>query len=151
MLPLSARLHTEQSSGSRAPWYEKTCRWSVGCYILRKERPRCSIRIAPYGLQSAVAIPSSCIGAPSGRRRLLHNSAISVSLRCLLSTPVAFSAAVLHIATREDQYYSSERTRSFESALRRLASDVSYREYEGPHAFPRRSIPFIHKWILDRC
>jgi len=60
-------------------------------------------------------------------------------------------AAVLHIATREDQYYTSERTRSFDSALRRLASDVSYREYEGPHAFPRRSIPYIRKWILDRC
>jgi predicted esterase len=60
-------------------------------------------------------------------------------------------AAVLHIAAREDRYYSSERARSFESALRRLASDVSYREYEGPHALARRSIPFIHKWILDRC
>jgi predicted esterase len=60
-------------------------------------------------------------------------------------------AAVLHVATREDQYYRPARTRLFESALRRLASDVSYREYDGPHAFPRRSIPFIHKWILDRC
>jgi len=60
-------------------------------------------------------------------------------------------AAVLHIAAIEDQYYSLDVTRRYEEALRRYSNDVTYREYESPHAFPRRSMPFIRKWILDRC
>ncbi len=61
------------------------------------------------------------------------------------------AAGVLHVATRSDRYYSPARSRPFEAALQRLASDVSYREYDGPHAFPRRSVPYIRKWILERC
>jgi phospholipase/carboxylesterase len=60
-------------------------------------------------------------------------------------------AAVLHIAAARDQYYSLKQTRTFESALRRFSEDVTYREYESPHAFPRRSLPFIRSWILERC
>lgn len=58
--------------------------------------------------------------------------------------------SVLHIAATNDQFYPLERNRSFEAPLRRLAGDVIYREYDSPHAFPRRSIPFIRHWILDR-
>jgi predicted esterase len=61
------------------------------------------------------------------------------------------TASILHIAATQDQYYSLKKTRTFEGALRRFAEDVSYREYESPHAFPRRSLPFIRRWILDRC
>ncbi len=60
-------------------------------------------------------------------------------------------AAILHIAATEDQYYSLDTTRKFEKALRHFSDDVTYREFDSPHAFPRRSIPFIRKWILDRC
>lgn len=60
-------------------------------------------------------------------------------------------AAVLHIAATQDQYYSLKQTRTYEGALRRYAEDVTYREYESPHAFPRRSLPFIRNWILERC
>ncbi len=59
--------------------------------------------------------------------------------------------AILHIAATEDQYYSLEETRKYEKALRRFSGDVTYREFGSPHAFPRRSLPFIRKWILDRC
>lgn len=60
------------------------------------------------------------------------------------------SSAVLHIAATRDQYYPIEKTRDYENALRRLSADVTFHEYEAPHAFPRRSIPFIRKWILER-
>jgi predicted esterase len=60
-------------------------------------------------------------------------------------------AAILHIAATQDKYYSLQHTHTFEKALRRYAEDVTYREYESPHAFPRRSLPFIRTWILDRC
>jgi predicted esterase len=64
---------------------------------------------------------------------------------------VEIPAAVLHIAAEDDEYYSAERTRPFADALGRLARDVTFREYPGPHVFPRAAIPFIRDWILDRC
>lgn len=60
-------------------------------------------------------------------------------------------AAILHIAAAKDQYYSLEETRRYEKTLGRYSDDVTYREFDSPHAFPRRSIPFIRKWILERC
>ncbi len=60
-------------------------------------------------------------------------------------------AAILHVAATEDQYYSLEVTRKYEKNLGRFSDDVTYHEFESPHAFPRRSLPFIRKWILDRC
>jgi predicted esterase len=59
--------------------------------------------------------------------------------------------SVLHIGATKDQFYPLDRTRSFESALRRLAQDVTYHEYDAPHVFPRRAIPFIRRWMLERC
>ncbi len=61
------------------------------------------------------------------------------------------SASILHIATTQDEFYGPERTCTYQSRLSRLASDVVYKEYEGPHQFPRRSLPFIRHWILERC
>jgi len=63
----------------------------------------------------------------------------------------SISAGILHIAATQDEYYGLERTRAYETALRSLVSDVVYKEYEGPHAFPRRSLPLIRRWILERC
>lgn len=60
-------------------------------------------------------------------------------------------AAVLHVAATHDQYYSTKRTRSFDAALRRLSGDVTYREFASKHMIPRRSLPFIRKWILEHC
>ncbi len=60
-------------------------------------------------------------------------------------------AAILHIAATQDKYYNLDDTRKYEKALRRYSADVTYREFESPHAFPRRSLPCIRKWILDRC
>ncbi len=60
-------------------------------------------------------------------------------------------AAILHIAATEDQYYALDVTRSYEKALRRFSDDVTYTEFESPHAFPRRALPFIRRWLLDHC
>lgn len=62
-----------------------------------------------------------------------------------------YPGGVLHVAATDDQFYPLEKARTFEPALRRLAQDVTFREYESPHAFPRRAIPDIRIWILDRC
>jgi predicted esterase len=63
---------------------------------------------------------------------------------------VEVPASVLHIAALDDQYYAPERARAFQPALERLSRDVTFREYPGPHVFPRDAIPFIREWILDR-
>jgi phospholipase/carboxylesterase len=60
-------------------------------------------------------------------------------------------ASILHIAASQDPFYSTDRTRGFAGALRRLARDVTYREYESGHVFPRDSLSFIREWILARC
>jgi phospholipase/carboxylesterase len=60
-------------------------------------------------------------------------------------------ASVLHILATEDQFYSLERARGFEPELKRLAPDVTFREYPSAHAFPRRAIPDIRRWVLERC
>lgn len=60
-------------------------------------------------------------------------------------------ASILHIAATEDEFYSTERTRCYEAALRKLATDVIYKEYPSPHVFPRASIPFIQNWLRERC
>jgi len=64
---------------------------------------------------------------------------------------VEIPAAVLHVAAQDDEYYRPERTRPFADALGRLSRDVTFREYPGPHVFPRAAIPFIRDWILDHC
>lgn len=63
----------------------------------------------------------------------------------------AIPAGVLHVAAKRDEYYSTAKSRSFAPELRRLAADVTYREYDSVHAFPRRSLSYIRRWILERC
>ncbi len=60
------------------------------------------------------------------------------------------AGSVLHIAATRDPYYPLDRARLFEASLRRHADDVTWHEYDSPHAFPRRAIPFIRHWILER-
>jgi phospholipase/carboxylesterase len=59
-------------------------------------------------------------------------------------------ASILHIAATRDQFYPIEKSRAYPEVLGRFSPDVSFHEYEAPHAFPRRSIPFIRRWILER-
>jgi phospholipase/carboxylesterase len=61
------------------------------------------------------------------------------------------SGSVLHIAARRDPYYATKKTRAFQAPLRERSRDVTYKEYDAEHVFPRRSIPAIRSWILDRC
>jgi predicted esterase len=62
-----------------------------------------------------------------------------------------FGGGVLHIAATDDRVYPLEKAREFVPSLSRLAQDLTFREYVSPHAIPRRSIPFIRRWILERC
>ena len=54
---------------------------------------------------------------------------------------------VLHIAARQDEWYSREKNLEFRRQLGQRAATLDFRFYNSPHKFPRSSIPHIRRWI----
>ena len=59
------------------------------------------------------------------------------------------SAALLHIARREDEIYRPQATEKYADRLRLRASDVEFHMLEGGHRFPSKGGPIVQQW-LDR-
>jgi predicted esterase len=57
------------------------------------------------------------------------------------------SASVLHIARREDEYYSPEVTGLYPERLRLRAEDVEFHMLEGGHRIPSQAGPLVQAWI----
>jgi predicted esterase len=55
---------------------------------------------------------------------------------------------VLHIAAREDEWYSREKNLEFKRQLGERAAAVDFRFYDSTHKFPRQSLPHIRRWIM---
>jgi phospholipase/carboxylesterase len=62
-----------------------------------------------------------------------------------------FKGGIFHAAATRDQFYAIEKARAFPEVLRCYSPDVTFREYDSTHVFPRRALPDIRRWILDRC
>ena len=56
---------------------------------------------------------------------------------------------VLHIAARQDKWYSREKNLEFRRQLGQRAATLDFRFYDSTHKFPRRSIPHIRRWIEE--
>ena len=54
---------------------------------------------------------------------------------------------VLHIAARQDQWYSHEKNLEIRRHLAQRAATLDFRFYNSPHKFPRTAIPHIRRWI----
>jgi phospholipase/carboxylesterase len=54
---------------------------------------------------------------------------------------------VLHIAARQDVWYPREKNLEFRRQLEQRAATVDFRFYDSTHKFPRRSLPYIRRWI----
>ena len=54
---------------------------------------------------------------------------------------------VLHIAARQDEWYSRERNLEYRRQLGQRAATVDFRFYNSAHKFPRQSLPHIRHWI----
>ena len=54
---------------------------------------------------------------------------------------------VLHIAAKNDEWYSREKNLEFRRQLAQRAATLDFRFYNSPHKFPRSSIPHIRRWI----
>ena len=57
------------------------------------------------------------------------------------------SAALLHIARREDEFYKPEVTEKYADRLRLRADDVEFHLLEGGHRFPSKAGPLVEQWI----
>jgi predicted esterase len=57
------------------------------------------------------------------------------------------SAALLHIARTEDEFYSPAVTEKYADRLRLRAKDVEFHMMEGGHKFPSKAGPMVEKWI----
>jgi predicted esterase len=57
------------------------------------------------------------------------------------------SAALLHIARREDEFYSPETTSLYPDRLRLRADDVEFHMLEGGHRMPSKAGPIVERWM----
>jgi predicted esterase len=57
------------------------------------------------------------------------------------------TAALLHIARREDEFYKPEVTEQYQERLRLRANDVEFHMLEGGHRFPSKAGPIAEEWI----
>jgi predicted esterase len=61
--------------------------------------------------------------------------------------PGRIRPAVLHIARRQDEFYTAERTEQFARRLRLRCDDVEFQLLEGGHTFPSRGGPVWEAWL----
>ena len=57
------------------------------------------------------------------------------------------SAALMHIARREDEIFPPGVTGKYEGRLRLRASDVEFHLLDGGHKFPSKAGPMVERWI----
>jgi predicted esterase len=57
------------------------------------------------------------------------------------------SAALMHIARREDEFYDPEVTGRYAERLRLRADDVEFHMLEGGHRFPSKAGPLVEQWM----
>ena len=57
------------------------------------------------------------------------------------------SAALLHIARREDEFYKPEVTERYAERLRLRAADVEFHMLDGGHRFPSKAKPIADAWL----
>jgi predicted esterase len=57
------------------------------------------------------------------------------------------SAALLHIARREDEIFPPAVTEKYADRLRLRADDVEFQQLDGGHKFPSKAGPSVERWI----
>jgi predicted esterase len=57
------------------------------------------------------------------------------------------TAALLHIARREDEFYKPDVTERYAERLRLRAGDVEFHMLEGGHRFPSKAKPIVDHWL----
>lgn len=58
---------------------------------------------------------------------------------------------ILHISGTKDPFYPFDRVSTFKARLERRAASVEHLFLSTSHIFPKRCIPTIRRWLLDRA
>lgn len=58
---------------------------------------------------------------------------------------------VLHLSGTKDPFYPLERVRTYRAALEKRARSVEHRLLPVGHVFPRRALPAIRRWLLEKA
>lgn len=133
-----------------------------------------SIQLHHHDLETTIGMAVRKFGADPRRVFLLaFSQACSLNYRYVFTHPRAIRGAigvcggvpgdwtesvlyqpaathVLHIAARQDPWYSREKNLEFRRQLAQRAATLDFRLYNSPHKFPRTSIPRIRQWILKQ-
>jgi predicted esterase len=64
-----------------------------------------------------------------------------------VGSPQSIRASVLHIASREDEYYPLEKTEAYPETLRRHAADVDFQWIDGGHRMPGNASGIVTPWL----
>lgn len=142
----------------------------VGYGWITSRRPSESIRLHRDMLLHVLEHAGGQFGIPPGRRLLAgFSQSVALNYRFAATCPDAvqgvigvcggvpsdwddgtyapIGAAVLHIATRQDEYYPLSVTESYPEKLRRHAADVEFHVLDGGHWIPPGARTFVAPWI----
>jgi len=142
----------------------------VGYGWITSRRPDESIRLHQDMVLHVVNEAGAHFGIPCERRLLVgFSQSVALNYRFVASYPGAVrgvigicgglpgdwedgayqpvTAAVLHIARRDDEYYPPSTTEHYEERLRRRAQDVEFHLIEGGHMMPSSGSRIVTPWL----
>jgi predicted esterase len=142
----------------------------VGYGWITNRRPQESIRLHHDMVSHVLNEAGSELGIPAQRRILIgFSQPVSLNYRFAATFPAAVcgvvaicgglpsdwesgayqavSASVLHIARREDEYYSPSVTEQYPTRLRLRVKDVEFHLLDGGHRMPSQGGPLVESWL----
>jgi predicted esterase len=151
-------------------FFRETTTREVGYGWITSRRPAESVRLHHDMVSHALDAVGREFGIVPGRRLLVgFSQSVSLNYRFAATCPEALrgviaicgglpgdweetayqqvSAAVLHIARREDEYYPPEVTEGYTDRLRRRATDVAFHLLDGGHQVPSTGHLIVDPWV----
>ena len=174
MLELTARLFDKRAviASLQGPnqFFLGTDRREVGYGWITSRRPAESVRLHHEMILRVAAEAGGEFGIPPERRLLVgFSQSVGLNYRFAGTHPGAVrgvvgicgglpgdwdegpyepaTAAVLHIARREDQFYPPAVTERYAERLRQRAADVEFHLIDGGHQMPSRGGRIIEPWL----
>jgi len=177
MLELTARLFDMKPvlASLQGPnqFFRAVATREVGYGWITSERPAESIRLHHDMVSHVLDEAGREFGIPPARRFLVgFSQSVSLNYRFAATHPDALRgviaicggipsdwdtgsylpvrAALLHIARKDDEYYSASVTENYAARLRQRAADVEFHLIEGGHQMPSSGNRIVGPWLQRR-
>jgi len=174
MLRLTAKLFDTEpvivSLQGPYPFFLSTSKWEVGYGWITNRYPAESIRLHHDMVSYVLDETGREFGIPPSRRLLVgFSQPVGLNYRYVATYPgrvggvigicgglpgdwdtgvyQKISAAVLHLARRQDEIYPPQVTEQYAVRLRRRASDVEVHLIEGGHQMPSEGRQIVEPWM----